>query len=310
MVLTKDGRRRTVGLEIEFGGLPGRRAAELIQARFGGTLFETDPHAWCVEGTALGSFNVALDIWFAHPKDKPSGLAGELQSTLVHLIGVAVGVVVPYEIITPPIPLDRLDEIEALAHELGAEGASGTEVSPFYAFGVHFNPEPPDLDPTTIISVLKAYALLGPWLRREVSPDRTRRFLGFAQPFDNDYVRRIAGIDYWPDIATLIDDYVDANPSRNRDLDVLPLFAWLDEPRVRARLPTEKISRRPTFHYRLPDSRVSDAGWSLAPDWNRWVAVERLAGDRRRLDLVCERFLSHPGGQDEWADTVPDLAFG
>ena len=41
---------------------------------------------------------------------------------------------------------------------------------------------------------------------------------------------------------------------------------------MRAVLPNEKINGRPTFHYRLPDARLSDPGWSIAPDWNRWVA--------------------------------------
>jgi hypothetical protein len=81
----------------------------------------------------------------------------------------------------------------------------------------------------------------------------------------------------------LIDDYLDASPSRNRELDMLPLFAHLDHDRVRARLPYEKISARPTFHYRLPDSRVDDPAWTIAADWNRWVEVERLACDPARL---------------------------
>ena len=42
---------RTVGVEIEFGGLHGGVAAELIRAQFGGTVRETDPNAWCVDAT-------------------------------------------------------------------------------------------------------------------------------------------------------------------------------------------------------------------------------------------------------------------
>ena len=87
-------------------------------------------------------------------------------------------------------------------------------------------------------------------------------------------------------MAAFIDDYLAANPTRNRDLDLLPLLHYFDETRVRAVLPNEKINGRPTFHYRLPDARVSDPGWSIAPDWNRWVCVERLAADRERLDAV------------------------
>ena len=89
----------------------------------------------------------------------------------------------------------------------------------------------------------------------------------------------------------LIDDYLAANPTRNRDLDLFRSCCIATKQRVRAVLPNEKINARPTFHYRLPDARVSDPGWSIAPDWNRWVAVERLAADRDRLDAVGAAYL-------------------
>jgi hypothetical protein len=87
--------------------------------------------------------------------------------------------------------------------------------------------------------------------------------------------------DYWPDLDDLMDDYLAANPTRDRNLDLLPLFLLLDERRVRAQLLEEKISKRPVLHYRLPTARVGQAGWSIALNWwNRLVAVERLAVDR------------------------------
>jgi hypothetical protein len=146
--------------------------------------------------------------------------------------------------------------------------------------------------------------LLNAWLRRQVAPDATRHLLGFADPFPADYVRRVVSPDYWPDTPGFIDDYLAANPTRNRDLDLLPLLVHLDEPRVRAALPNEKINRRPTFHYRLPDARASDPGWSIGPDWNRWVAVERLACDRDLLNATGEAYLSFAGEEKSWADTV------
>ncbi|HEX8527051.1 amidoligase family protein, partial [Allosphingosinicella sp.] len=71
----------------------------------------------------------------------------------------------------------------------------------------------------------------------------------------------------------------------------------------------EKIGKRPTFHYRMPDARVSDPGWSIAPDWNRWVAVERLAVDRDRLNRVGEAYLAFRGEPKSWADLAERLAF-
>jgi hypothetical protein len=121
-------------------------------------------------------------------------------------------------------------------------------------------------------------------------------------------VRRLAEADYRPFLAELIDDYLAANPTRNRDLDLLPLLLFLDEARVRAVLPNEKINGRPAFHYRLPDSRVSDPGWSIAPEWNRWVAVERLAADPERLEMVGRAYLEFPGEAKSWADVVERIA--
>jgi hypothetical protein len=305
LVRNAAGHIRTIGLEIEFGGLPGSRAAELVRAHFGGVVIEEDPNAWRIEGTTLGDFAVELDIWFAHPE--PRGEAGEVQLVFAQLIGQIAAIAIPYEIITPPIPFDRLGEIDAFLDRLRTEGASGTEGNLIHAFGLHLNPEVPNLEAATITAILKAYALLSPWLWREVNPDPTRRLLGFAEPFDHDYVSRLVDPRYWPETLSLIDDYIDANPTRWRDLDCLPLFAWLDEPRVRSRLPKAKLHRRPTFHYRLPDSRVSEAGWSFAPDWNRWVAVERLAADRNRLDEVCRYYLDHFSDREQWADIVAGL---
>ena len=79
----------------------------------------------------------------------------------------------------------------------------------------------------------------------KVAPDPTRDLLGFADPFPADYVRRIVAPDYWPDISLFIDDYLAANPTRNRDLDLLPLLLHLDAGRVRAALPNEKINGPP-----------------------------------------------------------------
>src|SRR3712207_8061537 len=51
---------------------------------------------------------------------------------------------------------------------------------------------------TLFRSILKAFVLLNPWLRRQVAPDATRHLLGFADPFPPDYVRRIVAPDYRP----------------------------------------------------------------------------------------------------------------
>lgn len=58
-----------------------------------------------------------------------------------------------------------------------------------------------------------------------------------------------------------IDDY----------LDLLPLFAWIDIDHVMRLMEGEKATARPTYHYRLPNSRVDEVEWKTSEAWNRDV---------------------------------------
>jgi Putative amidoligase enzyme len=309
LLTNEAGEPRTVGVEIEFAGISVEEAAKALSRQLGGGVNRKDPHAYVVKDSSLGDLCVELDSRYAHPeKFKAAGLKG-FGATLASWLGAAASLVVPSELVCAPLPIDRLTEVDRAIAALREAGARGTQDGALYAFGLHFNPETPRRDAGTITAIAKAFVLLNGWLRRQVAPDTTRHLLGFADPFPPDYVRRLADPDYWPDLATFIDDYLVANPTRNRDLDMLPLLADLDEERVRARLPNEKINKRPTFHYRLPDARVSDPGWSIAPDWNRWVAVERLAADRDRLEALGRAYLAFAGEPKSWTDVAERIAF-
>ncbi|ODA68239.1 putative amidoligase enzyme [Methyloligella halotolerans] len=298
---------RCVGVEIEFGGLDGLTTAVFLSEELGGEYRQTDPFAYKVTGTSLGDFEVMLDTSYAHYKGKSHKFLDEVGARLANLFGAAAELVVPYEIVTPPVPMDRLGKISKLLRRMAESGASGTETSVFFAFGLHLNPEAPSLTAGGILPILKAFALLSPWLWRSIDPDPTRRLLRFAEPYGCDYVRLLADPSYEPELARVIDDYLAHNPTRNRDLDMLPLFAHLDEGRVRARLPNEKINGRPTFHYRLPDAKLGDPGWSFAGEWNRWVTVERLAGDPERLKEAGRAYLAHEGSEEAWSDKIAGI---
>jgi hypothetical protein len=300
------GEMRTVGVEIEFVGPSAEKTVQALQEALGGRLLEVDPHSFALKDSAIGELTVELDSRILHPGKGGGGRKGVLPK-IAALFGFAASYLVPCELVTAPRPIDRLQELDCILDILRGVGAKGTQDAPFYAFGLHFNPETPRRDAETVTAFMKSFVLLNPWLRREVSPDRTRDFLGFADPFPADYIRMIVSPDYWPDIQRFIDDYLAANPTRNRDLDLLPLLHHLDRERVRAVLPHEKINDRPTFHYRLPDARVSDPGWSIAPDWNRWVAVERLAFDRKTLDMVGSTYLAFKGEDKSWANVVEQV---
>lgn len=290
---TRDGKTRRVGIEIEFATVTAADGAGIVRDLFGGTITREDPHRFHIEDTEFGDFTCELDTQHAH---KPYGVTGEMsdfQAEMRRLFGEISSLVMPCEIVCPPIAWDRIDRIETLVQALSDAGAVGTRASPFYAFGVQLNPELADTDDTdAMTATLKAYLLLSSWLRGVMGLDLTRRAVAFADPFPKPYVARVLAPDYWPDRAALIDDYLDANPTRNRELDCLPLFAHLDDARVRAVLQDGRIKARPTWHYRLPDANLGEAGWSLCLEWNRWVVVERLAADRALLGRMAAAYLA------------------
>jgi hypothetical protein len=302
-----EGRMRMVGVEMEYSGPTAEETARALATDLGGEIIMEDPHAFRVKGCSICDMSIELDSRMLHPH-KDGTLLGGVVPKIAAWIGNAASVLVPCELVTAPVPIDRLHEVDRVIATLRRLGARGTQDGALFAFGLHFNPETPAKDARTIVSFLKAFVLLNAWLRKQVAPDPTREMLGFADPFPTDYMRELVAPDYWPDIPAFIDDYLAANPTRNRDLDLLPLLLHLDEARVRTVLPNEKIRGRPTFHYRLPDARVSDPGWSIAPDWNRWVVVERLADDPERLETLCLTYLAFEGEEKSWADAVERIA--
>ncbi len=313
-----DGRERRVGVEIEFANLRCRDAAELVRERFGGELREQDPHRFEVAGTELGDFTVELDWRYVHGSDKfagggerPAGrgVADKLEREFYTTLGDIGRLWVPVEIIAPPVPFGRLRELNAIVSDLRAADAEGTDEGLLFAFATQFNPEVPSLDHESILDHLKAFLLLSDWLRQEIELDIKRRLLPFIDPFPESYVRQVVDPGYRPSRDQLIDDYLEANPTRNRELDMMPLFSELDPERVRARVDDPLIKPRPTFHYRLPDTRLRDPEWSLATEWNRWVRVEQLADDEDRLRAAAEDYLagSNPWSPREWIERIGRL---
>ncbi|QIE43614.1 amidoligase family protein [Meridianimarinicoccus aquatilis] len=290
---TQDGATRRVGVEIEFAAVTAAGGAVLVQQAFGGQVVEEDAHRYHIEGTEFGNFTCELDTQYAHrPYGEEGGVSG-FQTEMRKLFGDISSVVTPCEIVCPPISFSDLPHIDALVQQLTAAGAVGTRASPFYAFGAQLNPEIPSRDTENLTATLKAYLLLSGWLRGIMGIDFTRRAVAFADPFPKPYVAKVLDPGYWPDEGALIDDYLAANPTRNRELDLLPLFGHLDEPRVRAKLDDPRIKPRPTFHYRLPDANIGMLDWSLCLEWNRWVVVERLAADRSKLAAMGADYIKH-----------------
>ena len=141
--------------------------------------------------------------------------------------------------------------------------------------------------------MLRAYLLLAGWLREEIKVDITREVLPHANPFPKEYALKVLDSDYSPDLDTLIDDYLHHNPTRNRELDMLPLFAYLRPDHPHELLHAQLTKPRPTFHYRLPNAQLSQPGWGSVMEWNRWVEVEKLAVNTDVLLARCADYIAY-----------------
>lgn len=290
ILMGADGCLRRVGVEIEFLGLSARAAAETLAHDLDGSTLSEDPHAFRIRGTRLGDLLVETDLRHVHP-ERHSNLSLKLPPRAAAWLGTLLGPFVPRELITAPMPIARLPDVDAAIATLRAAGARGNGVMLWDSLGLHFNIDPPSLDAATITAFLKAFLLLGDHLRRGIAGGRWRLALVLPPDYPATYKRQVLDPGYWPDVTTLTEDYLTANPTRRRGLDLLPLLAHLDGERVRSVLPHEKIGPRPVFHYRLPQAHLGDPAWSILPDWSRWLAVEHLAADPEKLDAMARDVL-------------------
>jgi len=286
---TTDGAVRRVGFELEFTGLTLEQAAEQLHNTFGGKLNKDSAAEQSLQTDDFGTFNIELDWDYlkrkakeARQQDDGHEWVGFLQQAASH--------VVPLEIVCPPIPLDQLERLDELVAALRKAGAKGTDDSVIAAYGVHINPELPSLDAATIDRYLKAFALLQWWLVDAHEVDPTRKLSPYVDLYPEAYLEAVLS-ESNPDMDTLFDQYLKHNATRNRALDLLPLLAEIDEPRVREVVDDPKIKARPTFHYRLPNCMVERDDWSLASSWNLWCVVEQLAADPKAIQTLTERFM-------------------
>ena len=164
-------------------------------------------------------------------------------------------------------------------------GARGRGAILLNSLSLHFNIDPPSLDARTLTAFLKAFLLISDELRRETARGSLRLVLALPPDYPESYKELVLAPDYWPSLADFTTDYLAANPTRQRALDLLPVVTFLNEAQVRRALPREKIGARPVFHYRLPHAHLSDPNWSILADWAGWLKVERLAAELRRGEV-------------------------
>lgn len=327
---TDEGAKRLVGFEIEYAGVPLKKAAEIVRTLYGGDIQQHSKAEWTVEDTRFGTFRLEIDAapvkkFVSDNAERATALEDGREAiddlyrkTLDAADDIVTAIsekVAPLEIIAPPVPIDDIDALEELRQALFYENAKGTRSSLHHAFGVHINPDAISLKASSLLAHMRAFTLLFPLLKEAHDVDFSRRIAPFIEPYSDDYAALILNEGYEPDIEALIRDYHKHNPSRNRALDMLPVFTHLEEGLVRSLYgEEEKINARPTYHYRLPNCDLSRGDWTLTQEWHRWCVLEDLACDQDKLFRLMKAWRDRPtdwlsqmaGGGLAWRRVLSD----
>jgi hypothetical protein len=289
------GQLRTVGFELEYGGVDLDTTAGIIMELYGGIHYRESNFKQEVRDTELGTFHLKMDARALTDKTYEETLerfgidAG--NEKVEGLVERFAAILVPYELGLPPRPLDQLYKVEQLREALFINEAKGTKASPILAYATHINAEIPVQNAETVLRYMRAFILLYPWLWDKAEIAIRRRLASYINPYPDEYVQLILAPGYKPDTRQLIDDYHNSNPDRNRALDMYPLLSCLDKEHVASKGDIGNVKPRPTFHYRLPNSLVDDPAWSLAKEWNQWVIIEKLASSPDKITSVSEDYL-------------------
>ena len=289
---------RLVGVEVEFMGPTARRAAQALAAGVGGDVVAEDAHAFAVRGSDLGDLAVELDLRYAHPQRHGMTLPVRIGPKAAAGLGWLVSGAVPRELIVPPLPVDRLAEVDRILGLLRAAGAHGRGATVFGSLGLHFNIDAPAADLPRITAVMLAFGLMELRLRREIAQGQPRLARHRRRPTRRSSCtgsRRPGTGPARPDWSTTT-----WPPTRRATAAwTCCRCCWGWTRRGVRSCPMRNIAARPVFHFRLPQAHPSESGWSIVADWNRWVAVERLAADGERLAAAARAYRA---GEAAWGD--------
>ncbi len=310
-----EGKPRKTGFEFELAGLETKACAELVAELFDGEIEYIHSLEAEITDTPMGNFKVEMDAHMVknlaaklekkHPVNKDDLIdANKLRAQLSEWMGDVAGEVVPLEIVTPPFNFEQFPQLEGLRHKLQQRKAEGSKAFFTNAFGMHINPDIASEDVAYIRDVLRAFLVLYPWLKEAMEVDISRRLLTYIDPFPKAYVKLVLDENYAPSLDAFIEDYLEHNPTRNRALDLWPLFSHLKPESVKGLDKDDRklVKARPTFHYRLPNCEIDNPDWRIARDWNYWVEVERLADDKEKLSAMAEDYLTSLNKAITWFD--------
>lgn len=283
------GQLRKVGFELEFAGLNIDQTSEILKNELGGELQIESIAESILQVPELGEFKIELDWQFL--KEKAAEEDVDDPSQWIELLSQSAAIIVPVEVVCPPIALSDLERLNPMIDALREAGATGTEESMLAAYGVHINCEVPRLDASTLFCYLRSFSLLQWWLIDNQTINFTRKLSPYIDLYPEAYLKQLFGCQQ-PDLEHIFADYLEHNASRNRALDLLPLLAEIDDERVHQAVGDDLIQARPAFHFRLPDCHIEKPEWSLTSAWHSWWLVEQLAAQEDALNDLSERFLN------------------
>lgn len=278
---------RHYGLELEFTGLDLKTVAELVVHHFGGEISKRSAYIIDVKNTAWGDFRLECDSSFLKSRgyaDWLSNVGVDLTKDEQERLDVAIAgksdILVPNELVTPPLPQKALPDFYNFVDHWKQIYRNLVPIDLSLApLGLHINIETHSLESDWLLSVLRSFCLRYKSLKKEIAVDIKRSVAPYIASFPKGYTEWINREDYTPTMEVLIKDYFKWNPTRNRALDMAPLFGhinWELLEKVEG-LELHLVKPRPAFHYRLPNCHLHSPDWSVEQEVNRWLELEDFA---------------------------------
>lgn len=308
-MLNYKGKPRHVGFEIEYIGIENKQCARIIQELYGGNINVLNENTSVID-TMIGQFKVKVDVLLLEKLSQQSEINKsrdqvDFEGIAHELISPFLTSFMPSEIIAPPLKEKAIGQLERLVEALRQNKAKGTGDSIFYAFGLHINPEVCSISANSILTYLQAFGLLQSWLKKNIPMDNTRILSFFAQLYPEDYLEMILNAHYRPELEKLIEDYMVYITSRNYALDCLPLFLYLKPELVKVHINDPLITPRPTYHFRMTNSRVDEKNWTIQSEYRYWQLIEYLANASHiRKDLAQRHLNADPTLDDEFTKLI------
>lgn len=282
---------RQIGVEIEFYGLNVAETVRLVQGIYGGEVRDRQPSRAVIAQSDIGKITIELDAQMAqqlssyardHADNSVLRMVDQTGNELMRLSAV------PVEIVFPPVDVADLSRVDAVIPALKKAGAKGTQDSPFYAFGVHLNISTDEKDVGYFRDHLIAFFLLQAWVAKQTRRDVSRLVSGYNKLYPHSFGVGLMKKDF-SDLDALIDFYKKEIKDRNYALDMYPLWLHLREDCL-SDAKADLVKARPTFHYRLPDCKLGEAGWNFTKEYDLWQFIDTLAADTEKLRAMADSY--------------------